>query len=306
MSSTVLKAIAAVMVGLALVLGLLLVNFYKQNEQRAKQAEAKAQQQAPQTLAVVAVKPLAAYKPIDRESIALVPVSIAPKQYFTNLDDVISRVPLVDIDAGAPVTQRYFKEGNVLARVIPAGYQAVSVEVNDVIAVGGFVRPGDIVDVLLFLRGGQGVTEPQSRVLLKEVRVLAYEDRIIERPQGLKEEEKSGNNQSRRVRTAVIAVPEADTTKVMLGASMGELRLALKGQTPEGEGKTVEPSTEGGLPLSEEAVAADEAKKIPDKAVTASDLSRIKPPPANEKKAPPAPTVEVYRGAERTRVTTRN
>lgn len=310
MSSTALKVIAAVMVSLALIFGLMLVSVYQRNEQRAQEAEAKAAEQAkatPQVLAVVATKPLAAYKPIDRESVTLVPVAVAPTQYFTNLDDVVARVPLVDIDAGAPVTARYFKEGNVLAKVIPAGFQAVSVEVNDIIAVGGFVRPGDIVDVLLFLRGGAGVTEAQSRVLLKEARVLAYEERIIERPEGLKDEEKSGGSQAKRVRTAVLAVPEADTTKVMLGASLGELRLALRGQNAQGE--QVAATTEGGLPLSQEGIADKEAYVVPDKAVIASELARVAPPPKkveDKPKPPPPPTVEVYRGSERSRVTTRN
>lgn len=310
MSSTALKVVAGIMVALALIFGLLLVNFYRQNEQRAREAEAKAQQQAEQTLAVVAVKPLAAYKPIERESVSLVPVTVAPPQYFTNLDDVVGRVPLVDVDQGAPVTGRYFKEGNALARVIPAGFQAISLEVNDVVAVGGFVRPGDIVDVLLYLRGGQGITEAQARVLIKEVRVLAYQERIIDRPEGLKEEEKEkgGGEKSRRVRTAVLAVPEADATKVMLGMSMGELRLALRSQTPSGD-TTQTAATATGVPLSAEAVAAAEAEKVPDQAVTASQLSRIQAPPAKKSAQPappPPPVVEVYRGSQRERVVTKN
>jgi pilus assembly protein CpaB len=252
---------------------------------------------------VVATKPLAAYKAIDRESVALVPVMVAPTQYFTSFDEVVGRTPLVDIDAGAPITARYFKEGNVLARVIPAGYQAVSVEINDVIAVGGFVRPGDIVDVLLFLRSGSGIEQPQSRVLLKEARLLAYEDRIIDRPQGLKDDEKTGERQQgRHVRTAVLAVPEAETTRVMLGASLGEVRLALRGQR---ETEPVSADAAGGIPLSPEAVAAKEAQKVPDKTVTAAELSTVRPAPAKDKKPAPAPSVEVYRGSEH-EVVTRN
>jgi pilus assembly protein CpaB len=258
----------------------------------------------------VAARPLAAYKPITREAVALVPLPVAPQQYFTTLEDVVGRIPLLDIDAGAPVTARYFKEGNALARVIPAGFQAVSVEINDVIAVGGFVRPGDIVDLLVYLRGGPGVSEPQARVLLKQVRVLAYEERIVDRPQGLTEEEKAGGSstQVRRVRTAVLAVPEAEATRVMLGANLGELRLALRSQDPTGEEKQVAETTENGVPLSPQALAARESRKVPDAAITASQLSRVQPPPAEEKKdkPAPAPTVEVIRGGERERVTTRN
>ena len=301
MSSTALKMIAVGMVLLAVILGAVTVSVYRQNAQKAQAAAAQAEaaQKSPQVVAVVATKPLAAYRAIDRESVALVPVAVAPTQYFTSFDEVVGRTPLVDIDAGAPVTARYFKEGNVLARVIPAGFQAVSLEINDVIAVGGFIRPGDIVDVLLFLRSGAGIDQPQSRVLLKEARLLAYEDRIIDRPQGLKDDEKAGSQQGRHVRTAVLAVPEADTTRVMLGASLGEVRLALRGQH-EGEPAVAEGP---GVPLSASTVAAKEAQKVPDKTITAAELSSgVRATPAKGKDQP-APGVEVFRGSEHEMVT---
>ncbi len=301
MSSTMLKVVAVVSVLLAVILA---VVGYQVSKGYAKKAEVvqqqTRQQEVKQTLAVVAIKPLAAYKPIPRDAVALVPVSIQPADPYSNPEDVVNKVPLVDIDAGAPVTQRYFKEGNMLARIIPAGHQAVSVEINDVVAVGSFVRPGDIVDLLLFLRGGSGVEQPQSRVLLENVRLLAYEDRIIDRPEGLKDEEKA---QQRRTRTAVLSVPEKDTTKLMLGVSLGELRLALHSQAVEAAAET--PVTADGLPLSPQAQAAVEARKVPEKAISLEQLARIKPPPAQVKRAPPRPTVEVIRGAQRETVTTK-
>jgi len=227
-----------------------------------------------------------------------VTVAVTPTDYYASLDEVAKRVPLVDIDAGAPVTKRYFKEGNILAKIIPAGHQALAIEVNEVVAAGGFVRPGDNVDVLVYLRTGAGVSDAQSRVLLENARVLAFEDRIIERPQGLKDEEAKGSDQSRRrMRTAVLAVPDADTTRVMLGVGLGEVRLALRGQqTAAGEESSTD-VTEAGLPLSEAAKADVAAHKTPDKAVTASDISRVKPPPALASRPPPRKeTVEIIQG----------
>src|SRR3546814_5216886 len=57
----------------------------------------------------------------------MVPVSDKPTYPFTTLDEVVGKQPLIDVDAGAPVTRRYFREGNLLARAIPAGYQAISI-----------------------------------------------------------------------------------------------------------------------------------------------------------------------------------
>jgi pilus assembly protein CpaB len=294
MSSTTLRIVAIVAVLLAIVLAILGYEVSRSYAQKAEAAQQQAQANAPQTLSVVALKPLAAYKPIARDAVALVPVSVPPANPYTSIDEVVNKVPLVDIDAGAPVTQRYFKEGNVLARIIPPGHQAVSVEISDVVAVGGFVRPGDVVDVLLYLRGGAGVTEPQSRVLLQQVRVLAYEERIIDRPEGLKGDDVEEKKRS-RVRTAVLAVADADTTKLMLGASLGELRLALRAQATDTE-------TAGGVPASDAAKAAAKANEVPDKAISVAELSRLKPAAA-EKKAPP-PQVEIIRGAKAETVTT--
>ena len=301
MSSTTLKAVTVVLVLLAFVLaGVSYYVFHSYAEDAQKAADNAKKESTPQVLAVVAVKPLAAYKAIDRDSVALVPVAVAPTQYFSNLDDVVGHQPLVDIDAGAPVTARYFKEGNALARVIPAGFQALSIEVTDVIAVGNFVRPGDIVDVLLYLRNDSNdQTVTQARVLLKDVRVLAYEDRIIDRPDGIKDDPAANNQQVRHQRTAVLAIAEADVTKIMLGVSKGEIRLALHGQTPVAAEQA--PVGDNGLPLTPKALEALNANKVPDKAVTAVELARIKP---SAKAGNARPTVEVYRGSTKERVTT--
>lgn len=301
MSSTTAKVIAAIAVLLTIVLAFVGYKVSRQyaetSVQATQQAQVQAQQpQTPKTLAVVALKPLAAYKAIGKDDVSLVEVAVVPQDYFTNLDDVVGKQPLVDVDVGAPVTGRYFKESNILSRAIPPGFQAVSVEISDVISVGGFVRPGDIVDVLLYLKKNSEIKDDQARVLLKDVRVLAYQEMIVDRPEGLAEEEK-GQSRTKVNRTAVLAVPEADTTRLMLGDSLGELRLALHGQTPPGVEQGAAPDTvvASGLPISDKALAEIKDRKVPDKAYTAQQLGRIAPPPALQRQTAP---VYVYRGSE--------
>lgn len=309
MSSTALKV--AAIIGLLVTLLLAIVGFtmsqnYAARTQHAEAevAKAAADKLAPQTFAVVALKPLAAYQPIKRGDIALVAVAVTPTDYFANPDEVSARVPLVDIDAGAPVTRRYFKQGNILAKIIPVGHQAVALEVNEVIAAGGFVRPGDNVDVLVYFHSGPGVTDPQARVLLNNARVLAYEERIIERPQGLKDEESKSDVNRRRIRTAVIAVPDADTTRVMLGINLGEVRLALRGQQTTAAEEAGASTSGGDLPLTNKAGddMADQMKS--DKVVTATELARVKLRSAVEKKNAEAPRemVEVIHGSQSEKV----
>jgi len=322
MSSKALKILAAVSVLVAI---LLAVVGYRMSREYAQKSEAAVQkvdqQEAKQTLAVVAVKPLAAYKPIPRESVALVPVAVPPVEPFASIDEVVGKQPLVDVDTGAPVTKRYFREGNILARAIPPGFQAVSISVTDVLAVGGFLKPGDVVDILIFLRGAEGIDKPQSRVLLQKVRVLAYLEQIIDRPEGV---EPDPNRQQSR--TAVLAIPERDTTKLMLGSSLGELRLALHGQYEEiadlddamapaaakpaatavaaaPAGKT--PGSGAAPPaVGQEALTqakAPVAKGRPEKVITAEELGRIRVPAG----AVNTTRVEIFRGSERSAVMTK-
>ncbi|NGY05285.1 Flp pilus assembly protein CpaB [Solimonas terrae] len=298
MSSTALKIFAAVSVLAAIILAAVGYRMSRDYAQKSETAQQQVKQkEAEQTLAVVAVKPLAAYQAIARDAVALVPVSVKPTDPFTTIDEVVGKQPLVDIDAGAPVTRRYFREGNLLARAIPVGYQAVSISVTDVLAVGGFLRPGDIVDVLIYLRGAEGIDKPQARVLLENVRVLAYLEQVVDRPQGV-DDKNDQRQQQQSQRTAVLAIADKDTTKLMLGASLGDLRLALHGQAEE------DAAANGTLASAD--AAAPEGKPAadgvqPDKPITSEELGRIKPlhPP------PPRARIEIIRGSDRSTVTTK-
>lgn len=309
MNSRLLKTIAAVSVVIALILAAISWrmghNYAADVKQKAQEVVAPAK---PQTLVVVATQPLAANQPITKDQVRLVPVEVAPTAYFTNVDDVVARIPLVDIDAGAPITPRFFKEGNQLAKLIPPGYLAMSMEVNEVIGVGGFLHPGDIVDVLLYLRdanvnsgaerGQRADRSPvasQARVLLKNALVLGYEERIIDRPQGIKDNDKNAAAHQSRRKTAVIAVPESDTTRVALGLSAGEIRLALHGQqAPNGE--EAPPTSAGGLPLAKasDTKTKTEGDKRPDDVITEAELAQVVP--KARKAAAARSSVVIYRG----------
>ena len=293
MSSTAARVVAGIAIFLTVVLAVIgyRVSHRYAEQSGGKETEVRVESDVPRILAVIALKPLAAYREIQPDDVVLAEIAVAPKNYYTTVDDVVGKAPLVDVDQGAPVTRRYFAEGNHLARSVPPGFLAVSVEVSDVVGVGGFVRPGDVVDVLLYLRGTNDVSTTQARILLEQTRVLAYEEMLVDRPEGLKDEEQSSRG-SRRQRTAVLAVPEKQTTRLMLGASLGELRLALHGLP----GNAPDEAMQARLPLSDEALKQAAAKKVPDMALTAADLSRVKAPPA--KKRVTRPKVVVYRGSQ--------
>jgi pilus assembly protein CpaB len=313
MSSNALKIIAAVTVLLAIVLAVVafqMTRSYSVADEAARDDAAQGAEQAArdpaETMprAVVAVAPLAANEPISAEQVRVAPVAVQPQGYFSSVEDVVNRIPLVDVDAGAPLTGRYFRESNPLARIVPEGHKAVSLEVDDVIAVGGFLQPGDTVDVLVYLRGGSGVEAVQARQLLPAVRVLALEDRIIDRPEGLEEEDEQ--ERRRRQRTVVLAVPDDKVTRLMLGSSLGEVRLAMHGQKAETAGldalaEGAEPVSDAELARAAEAAADDapgDGKAEPDDApVTAAALSAVEEARKASQRPPPH-RIHVYHGAD--------
>lgn len=325
MSSTALKTLAVILVGLAMVLGFVAYQLSQGLTQTPEVAESpQPEAEADRVLAVVAIARIPAYEPIKPESVALVPISVEPAQYFTDINSVVGRTVLRAIPVGWPVTDESFGSANSLAQAIPAGTQAMSFEISDVIAVGGFVQPGDIVDVLVYVRSsGSEVEDSQARVLLKSARLLAYEERLIN---GAADESTEGapQRQERRQRTAVLAVPEKETTKAMLGASLGELRLALRspehsiefGDADSSVDKDNKPEVLAQLASNDasadSAVKSDKDKNADDKedgddeekVITLSELTKIKQKqaPKGAPKPPPRATIEVYEGTELKRI----
>ena len=325
MSSTALKTLAVVMVVLSVILGFVA---YKLSLGLTEAPEAvetvAAESEQDRVLAVVATARIPAYEPIPAESVALVPISVEPPQYYTDLNSVVGRTALRAIPVGSPVTDESFGSANSLAQAIPVGTQAMSLEISDVIAVGGFVKPGDIVDVLVYIRSsGREVEDSQARVLLESARLLAYEEKLIS---GAVEETAEGTQQQqRRQRTAVLAIPEKQTTKVMLGASLGELRLALRGPehsvdfSKNGSNENVDDSDKpealaqlasndkaskkpGNKPGENKEEEVDRNEK--EKAITLSELTQIKKKrrAKGAPKPPPRATIEVYEGTELKRI----
>lgn len=284
MSSNTIKLVAAALVLVTIVLLAVVWKMSRDYASNASKASQQAQAAAAQTQAVVALKPLLANQPISRDAVALVGVAVAPQDYFTNVDDVVNRTPLIDIDAGSPVTQRYFKESNQLARLIPPGHQAVSLALTDVIGVGGFVRPGDIVDVLVYLHNDQGnrIDPAQARVLLRDALVLASDDRIVAPPAAGQNQGQNQNNQpAHHERTVVVAVPNDQVTKVMLGASLGDVRLALHPQAQTQVAAAQAPAPAAAVPGG------------PDQPVTSAELAQLRP-----KAAQGQPGIVIYRGSK--------
>jgi pilus assembly protein CpaB len=155
---------------------------------------------------------------------------------------VIGKWPLETIKAGSPLLAEHFPRLSPVAQTLHPGERGVAIKVSEVVGVGGFLAPGDHVDVLLYLRGSKETNDISSaQVVLRDVRVLAYgEDTIatdtqpaIARITGADgkadETRKKPPEKDKSGRSAILAVPEQEAARLMLADSSGQLRLALRG-----------------------------------------------------------------------------
>lgn len=155
----------------------------------------------------------------DMVRLAEVPVnSIHPKAAIS-INQVNGRVVKSSILAGEPVlTDRLVPAGEVpsLAFAIPLDRRAVTIPVNEVVGVAGFVQPGDRVDVLASFDSDTG--ETISVVVLQNTEVLAIAQTM----------ESDIDAKPRVVATVTLAVTLEEAQKLYLAESKGSLRLVLR------------------------------------------------------------------------------
>jgi pilus assembly protein CpaB len=120
----------------------------------------------------------------------------------------------------------------------------MAIAVDEVIGGGGFVLPGDYVDVMLFVQDQQGTERNISaQVVLPGVRVLTYGEQIAVSADGQARNAGDPKDKTPRPpRTAVLAVPAEAAARLMLAAQAGSLRLAVRSK----DEKLYEKAEEGG------------------------------------------------------------
>ena len=142
---------------------------------------------------------------------------------FTRVEDVTNRAIITPLAENEPVLESKLapkESGAGLSATIPEGMRAVSVAVNEVVGVAGFVIPGTMVDVLITGRGmGKDSTQGDiTRTILENVRVLAAGQKV--------ETDREGKPQTVAVITLLVTPDEA--TKLVMGTLDGRIQLALR------------------------------------------------------------------------------
>ena len=162
------------------------------------------------------------------------PKESTPDGAYDSPEKLAGRVAVVNIAAREPITEaRLAPEGTAagLSAVIPEGYRAMTVKVDDAAGISGFIMPGTLVDVVVVIdpREGSGMQDPISKIVLQNIKVLAN-GQNIDKPK----DEREANS----VKAVTLQVTPEQAEKLALASSEGRLQLVMRNQIDQGDEQT--------------------------------------------------------------------
>jgi pilus assembly protein CpaB len=213
------------------------------------QAQANVSPSAPTNSIVVAAAPIGFGVALSRENVSEIPwaASALPDGAYATKDELFKegrRVVLTPMQRGELILKNRITgpgQRASLSALLEEGKRAVTVRVDDVRGVAGFVLPGDRVDVVLIRSsaGAGGATENYSDVMLQHVKVLAVDQLVNER------------QETPTVAKAVTLEVETDQAqKILLATNIGKLSLILR-QAGENNPAVAKRITESDLGIAE-------------------------------------------------------
>lgn len=146
------------------------------------------------------------------------PAEFVPPGSFASLDEVLERVSTQPIVAGEILMRERFTEfesGSTLAALVSEKMRAVTVRVDDVIGVGGFLLPGNRVDVLAARR--EANRRATSETIVRDVKVLAVDQTAA-----------TEKNEPVIVRAVTLEVNPAQAEVLVRAKEEGSIQLALR------------------------------------------------------------------------------
>jgi pilus assembly protein CpaB len=207
--------------------------------------------------------------------------SALPVGFASNKADVVGRGVMTPLQENEPILDSKLAPkgaGGGLPVIIDAGKRALTMRVNDVSGVAGFVIPNTRVDVLLTMADKDNTNEPATKIIMQNVRALAAGQQI--------QPDKDGKPQSVGVVTFLVTPEQAET--LALASQQGSIQLALRNQLDTAGIKTLGTRTSALMGPVGRAVA-----RRPGPARSSAPATAAAPEPS-------ATVIEVYRGGART------
>ena len=205
---------------------------------------------------------------------------------FSRVDAVVNRALLASVVENEPLVENKvarLEAGAGLPPSIPPGMRAMSVKVNEVIGVAGFIDPGTRVDLVVTIRKKDDTT---SRTAVSNVQVLSAGTRFEQ------EKARTGATPSAAAVVTLLVTPQ-DAERIALAQAEGQIMLVLRNPM----------DTEATATAGVHATALFGPDAAAPVAPVVARVAPRKPPVVAAAVAPPAPkiyTVEAIRAAKRT------
>jgi pilus assembly protein CpaB len=174
---------------------------------------------------VVANQPLTIGSRIEENQVRVVswPIEAQPEGAFRDTKAVAGSVAVTSIEKNEPILQSQvvLQGAGLLPLMINEGMRGMSVKVDDVTGVSGFITPNSRVDVVI-AGTPEGAQEQRSKVVLQNIKVLAIGKLIEQR-----------DNKPVEVPTVTLLVSPEDAERLTLAATYAPVRLALRNYRDE-------------------------------------------------------------------------
>ena len=236
---------------------------------------------------VIAADDLALGSELKKEDLKVIgfPAGQAPEGVFATPDEIVGRGVIVPIVKNEPVltSKLASKEAGIgLPPVIPEGMRAVSVRVNEVVGVAGYVLPGTRVDVVATGSPTMNQIDTTSKVVLANVQVLTAGTRL---------EQDQDKGKPMQVTVVTLLVTPEQAERLALASTEGKIQLALRNPLDQGAPMT------SGIKTAALLGAARAVALVPEKPASIRKVTG--PVTMTAPAAPPVPTVEMIRGDKR-------
>ncbi|MDQ6652881.1 MAG: Flp pilus assembly protein CpaB [Acidobacteriota bacterium] len=241
----------------------------------------------------------------EQVMVVLFPKESTPDGAFDSPEKLAGRVAVTNIAPREPITEaRLAPEGTAggLSAVIPEGYRAMTVKVDDVVGISGFIMPGTLVDVVVTIDPAEkvGMQDPISKIVLQNIKVLAN-GQNIDKPQDQRE--------ANSVKAVTLLVTPEQAEKLALAASEGKLQLVMRNSVDQGDEQTTGVN-------KRRLLSGERALLLPDPGSLKSEqvqpnpkpvMRRVRPEPkpvtqSLPSPAPPRASVEMIEGAKKRNV----
>ncbi len=159
----------------------------------------------------------------DMLQIKLYRTDSMPATVFKSMNEVVGKIAKDTIYIGEPIIHEQIADKVYqklhLAYTIPKGYRAITVQYNPVMGVGGFIQPGDYVDIIgTFTSNENSLNQDVSKLLLQKVLVLAVGEKT----------DVELTNEKKDIGTITLAVQPKEAEKITFTSEKGSIRLLLR------------------------------------------------------------------------------